>query len=72
MNQDQTLPIWNNLPVTLQIRSHRGSVHFSRELLFRSILPSSVDYVQAAKIVMQVENLLQEERGQKFSSDTIA
>ncbi len=72
MNQNQTLPIWNNLPAALQIRSHRGSVPFSREVLFRSILPSSVDFVQAAKIVMQVENRLQEERGQKFSSDTIA
>ena len=72
MNQDQTLPIWNNLPAALQIRSHQGSVPFSRDILFRSILPSGIDYIQAAKIVMHVENRLQEEKRKFISSDTIA
>ena len=52
---DKTLPLWTDLPVALRVRSTRGTVPYSREILLRSILSSGMEPDQAATVVHQLE-----------------
>ena len=71
MKQEKTLPIWEDLPVPLQVRSAHGTAPFSRELLFRSVLPSGIEFDRAVEIVHQTEKLLLEEETKTVASKHI-
>lgn len=55
MKHDKTLPLWNDLPIVLRVRSTHGTAQYSREILLRSVLSSGIEPDQAVAVVHQVE-----------------
>lgn len=55
MKHDKTLPLWDDFPPVLRVRSTHGTAPYSREILLRSVLSSGIEPDQAVAVVHQVE-----------------
>jgi len=61
MKRDSTLPLWDNLPVSLQVRRRTVTVPYSREKLYRSLLPCDIAPDYAVKAVKMTEQKIAQE-----------
>jgi len=71
MKTSSTLPLWDDLPVSLQVRSESGMFYFSREQLLKSLLPLNLPPGKTTEIAESIEQKLRSRDKKSVQSSVI-